>query len=67
MIRWMGQRNPENQLIGGKHPIIYRQDFAGPSTVLFGTHGTQKNARNPALTMDTRPGMAVSENICQGE
>jgi len=43
------------------------QDFAGPSTVLFGTHGTQKNARNPALTMDTRPGMAVSENICQGE
>jgi hypothetical protein len=40
---WMGQRNPNHQLIGGKHPMILLgfppsqvqvQDFAGPSTVL---------------------------------
>ena len=24
ILLWMGQRNPINQLIGGKHPIIYR-------------------------------------------
>ena len=23
-IGWMGQRNPNHQLIGGKHPMIYR-------------------------------------------
>ena len=38
-ILWMGQRNPNHQLIGGKHPTIYRvstiQGGAGflPSTV----------------------------------
>ena len=23
-LLWMGQRNPNHQLIGGKHPIVYR-------------------------------------------
>ena len=44
--QWMGQRNPNHQLIGGKHPMILLgflpsqvqqvqvQDFAGSSTVL---------------------------------
>ena len=36
-ILWMGQRNPNHQLIDGKHPIIYRVSNHPRSTIQGGS------------------------------
>ena len=53
-ILWMGQRNPNHQLIDGKHPIVgvnhpklVVQDFAGPSTVWFTNLGARMRRNSP--------------------
>jgi hypothetical protein len=52
---WMGQRNPNHQLIAGKHPILYRvssiclvvQDFATIHSYQHrGVRDNPRNARN---------------------